>query len=210
MITLAFVGMDSDELKGYDYENVKYGVLKKSIKELVKDLVDKYGFNQFLCGAYKGFDFACFNALKELHKEVTITAAFKKEANLWRTSDKIAYNNILKRSDKVIYVDEQLGYYTKNTGYEDYYIGKYFVRNKYLVDHCDMLLCCWDGNCEGMTWNAIEYAVKKNKPILVIDPVDLSLKIYKDAKWRNASRLFATMNSSPDKIISYKGEKADE
>ena len=36
MITLAFVGMDSDELKGYDYENVKYRVLKKSIKELVK------------------------------------------------------------------------------------------------------------------------------------------------------------------------------
>ena len=40
MITLAFVGMDSDELKGYDYENVKYRVLKKSIKELVKDMLE--------------------------------------------------------------------------------------------------------------------------------------------------------------------------
>ena len=39
---------------------------------------------------------------------------------------------------------------------------------------------------------------------------DNQLKIYKDAKWRNASRLFATVDSSPDKIISYKGEKADE
>ena len=40
--------------------------------------------------------------------------------------------------------------------------------------------------------------------------MDLSLKIYKDSKWRNASRLFATMDSSTDKIISYKGEKDDE
>ena len=39
-------------------------------------------------------------------------------------------------------------------------------RDKYMVEHCDILLAIWDGIKNGGVWSTIKYAKKLNKPII--------------------------------------------
>lgn len=50
----------------------------------------------------------------------------------------------------------------------DQYPGKkgYIERDRYMVDHCDVLLAVWDGVEEGGTWDTIKYAREKGRPII--------------------------------------------
>ena len=41
----------------------------------------------------------------------------------------------------------------------------YWLRDKYMVDNCDLLLAVFDGVKEGGTWLTIEYANRIGKPI---------------------------------------------
>lgn len=49
---------------------------------------------------------------------------------------------------------------------EDYSRRAYWIRDKYMVDNCDLLLAVWDGVKDGGTWITIEYAQKVEKPII--------------------------------------------
>ena len=42
----------------------------------------------------------------------------------------------------------------------------YYIRDCYMVDHADMLLCIWDGVGGGGTFLTRNYAIKKNKKII--------------------------------------------
>ena len=42
----------------------------------------------------------------------------------------------------------------------------YYIRDCYMVDHADMLLCVWDGVGGGGTFLTRNYAIKKNKKII--------------------------------------------
>jgi len=53
----------------------------------------------------------------------------------------------------------------------------YFNRNKYMVDHADVVLAIWNGSTgRGGTWHAVNYARGLGRPIWVLDPRDLSLR----------------------------------
>lgn len=43
------------------------------------------------------------------------------------------------------------------------------IRDRYMVDNCDVLLAVWDGIQQGGTWTTIKYARKKNKRIIYIN-----------------------------------------
>lgn len=57
---------------------------------------------------------------------------------------------------------------------EEFYKGCDNVRDKYMVDHCDILLAIWDRNKSGGVWNTIKMAKKSNRKIIYI-PKDLLL-----------------------------------
>ena len=42
----------------------------------------------------------------------------------------------------------------------------YYIRDCYMVDHADVLLCVWDGVGGGGTFLTRNYAIKKNKKII--------------------------------------------
>lgn len=42
----------------------------------------------------------------------------------------------------------------------------YVIRDKFMVDHCDILLCVWDGIGIGGTFLTRNYAIQKNKEII--------------------------------------------
>lgn len=39
-----------------------------------------------------------------------------------------------------------------------------------MVDRCDKLIACYNGDTSGGTYNCVQYAKKKGKEIIVIDP----------------------------------------
>lgn len=49
---------------------------------------------------------------------------------------------------------------------EDYSKQSYWVRDKYMVDNCDILLAVFDGKQEGGTWITVEYANRVGRPIV--------------------------------------------
>lgn len=49
---------------------------------------------------------------------------------------------------------------------EEFSKKAYWIRDKYMVDHCDVLLAVWDGEKSGGTWITVEYAQKIGKPII--------------------------------------------
>ena len=65
---------------------------------------------------------------------------------------------IINKSKDVIYTSEK---YTGN--------NVYWIRDKYMVDNCDVLFAVFDGEENGGTWITIEYARKIGKPILYYD-----------------------------------------
>lgn len=53
----------------------------------------------------------------------------------------------------------------------DKYPGKcgYIERDRYMVDHSDVVLAVWDGVEQGGTWDTIEYARSKGKQIIYLE-----------------------------------------
>ena len=51
----------------------------------------------------------------------------------------------------------------------EYTANKMQVRNKWIVDHCDKLLACYDGTSVGGTLNCIKYAKNVGKDIIYIN-----------------------------------------
>ena len=45
----------------------------------------------------------------------------------------------------------------------------YWLRDKYLVDNCDVLLAVWDGKKKGGTWITVKYAQEIGKSIIFYD-----------------------------------------
>ena len=49
---------------------------------------------------------------------------------------------------------------------EEYSKKSYWIRDKYMVDNCDVLLAVFDGKKEGGTWITVDYAQRIGKPIV--------------------------------------------
>ena len=49
------------------------------------------------------------------------------------------------------------------------------LRNEYMIDNSDVLIAIWTGKRYGGTFNAIQYAIRKNKRIIWIDPTQKKL-----------------------------------
>ena len=49
---------------------------------------------------------------------------------------------------------------------KEYSKQSYYIRDKYMVDHCDILLAVWDGKKVGGTWLTVKYAQSIGKEII--------------------------------------------
>lgn len=52
---------------------------------------------------------------------------------------------------------------------DDYSKQSYWIRDKYMVDNCDVLLAVWDGIKAGGTWITLNYAEKIGKKVVYYD-----------------------------------------
>ena len=81
----------------------------------------------------------------------------------WPLSSRQEYKELLDQCHEVLYISEP--------GYD---ATKLQIRNKWMVDECDLLVAYWDGS-KGGTKNCYDYAVERGKPIERFNPKDIIL-----------------------------------
>ena len=100
----------------------------------------------------------CISGMAEGVDQIFAYSALQKNKKLW-----CIYPYLKKKNFYTIYLEEKADriLYTQ----KEYSKDCYFIRDKYLVDNCDILLAVWDGKPNGGTYWTIKYANSINKPI---------------------------------------------
>lgn len=176
MKTIAFTGHRPDKLFGYDLKNNNYKILAKNLYDVLKNQIEQCDADTFITGGALGFDTLAFCVVEKLKKDYEVyqllAIPFANQPNNW-SQDSISRYNKIKTKATNIYVDEQKedkDYSIKGTNPGEYHPAKMQKRNEWMVDHCDLLIGCWDGVKKGGTWNCLNYAQKLNKEIIIINP----------------------------------------
>ncbi|MDD4292249.1 MAG: SLOG family protein, partial [Clostridia bacterium] len=81
----------------------------------------------------------------------------------WQQQDAIRYGQILKLSDEVVYVSNQL-----------YINGCMQARNQYMINRCNVLIAVYNGDRRGGTADTVKRAQKAGKEIIFIHPKEIA------------------------------------
>lgn len=143
--------------------------LKKVLGEQI-DFLYRQGVTDFYTGCALGIDLwagEAVLALMELHPEIKLhcVVPFTAQDQKWTPEQQVRYHALLDRSDDVIITQEK---YSKDC---------YYIRNRYLVDHADVLLAVYDmqANKRSGTGYTVHNAQAQNKPIIAIDLDDFHI-----------------------------------
>lgn len=122
------------------------------------------GNTYFISGMAQGADLILANLVLELkkkYKDLFLECAlpFSRQSEKWGEEYKKQYQEIIAGCDKMTVLAEN---YSKNG---------YINRNKYMVDNSGIVIAVYDGK-QGGTKFTINYAVKKSRQIIIINPLD--------------------------------------
>lgn len=155
---LAFTGHRSDKLGGYKLPNPTYTKVCQAIDAKLRELKPE----KVISGMAQGVDqWGAYIAYK-LGIPFIAAVPFAGQEKMWPDASKKAYNDLLKLATGIVVVSE--GEFTP---------AKMQIRNEWMVDKADMMLAIWDGT-PGGTANCIAYAEKVGKPIVRINPKELT------------------------------------
>ena len=173
--TVAFTGHRPNKLRGgYDWmhpENLKLG---RVLRGILIELIEQRSVDTFITGGALGIDqmsFMIVNKLKQRYPYLRniLAVPFENQAGNWISSSVQTYENIKMLADEVVYVDELAEYQLKDEPTKIYLPPKMQKRNEYMVDNADIVIAVWDGTGGG-TKNCVDYARKKNKELIQINP----------------------------------------
>lgn len=141
----------------YDYS----GPISWYLYEKICEVLEEFKPESCIAGGALGVD--TLFALAALNKKIPLTLAipFKGQESAWPEKSQEQYNKILKHKLTT-------PRYISDPGYSAY---KMQVRNEWMVNHCDLLVACWD-ETPGGTANCVKYAAKINRETIFINPND--------------------------------------
>lgn len=178
-IRVGFTGHRPEKLGYYDYSNERNTSIINELYHNILDIVNKHEKSTFISGGALGVDtFAhlCVSKIQRSNPQLDIinilAVPFKNQFIRWNNNDIKLYSKMNDMSDEVIYVDTLDKYRVKGVEEEIYHVAKMQKRNEYMVDNCDILIAVWDGT-KGGTGNCVEYARKKDKSIIYLNPKEI-------------------------------------
>ena len=165
---VSFTGYRPEKLPFCEGKDEKYLCFRKTLYKVIKRLAE-LGYTHFISGIAMGFDTWVAEdvlALKKEVPEVTLECAvpFPEQADKWPREDRIRRSRIIEKSDSVIITSNE------------YNSSAYFKRNRYMVDKSDVVVCCYDGKSGGTAYT-VEYARKKAKTVIQINPSDMVVTV---------------------------------
>lgn len=159
--TVCFTGHRPQSIPYLWDENSEQSVkLKKEMKSIVIELVEKHSVTHFISGMAIGVDMIAAEIVLELKKDypqITLECAIPCETQAVKWSEKYRnrYFSLIEQSDKETMLQT---HYTPDC---------MMKRNAYMVDKSDYVIAVWNGSPSG-TGKTVMYAKKKNKTIIQI------------------------------------------
>ena len=146
----------------YDETDERCVKLKEALAEQIEKLVAD-GFMDFLSGMAEGVDTWAAEIVLALRKQnptlkLHCILPCREQADKWSNSARERYRVILEQADSIVYVNQV---YRKNCMLE---------RNRFLVNHADLLLAVYNGEQRGGTAATVRSARKQSKEIVILDP----------------------------------------
>ena len=169
MKTCAFTGHRPQNLPfGFNEEDERCIDLKKTLREQIINLIENEGVTHFISGMAIGVDMYAAEivlGLKASYPGITLESAIpcESQAAKWSEALRDRYFDIASKCDKETLIQ---------THYSPDCMDK---RNRYMVDHADVLIAVWDGSPSG-TGKTVNYALRQGKPVVVINPRALSIE----------------------------------
>ncbi len=160
--SLCFTGHRPQKLiYGFNENHEMCVRLKDRIMIEIKQKIEE-GIDTFLCGMAIGTDIWCGETVVELRKEyqnIRLIACIPHigQEEMWNEDYKERYRELLRHADEKIIISD---HYTKDCMQ---------LRNRYMVDHSSNMIAVFNGQ-EGGTKTTIEYAIKKGRNIILLDP----------------------------------------
>ena len=144
---------------GGDSEN--YLSYLRELEKRIEYAIESCGINRFVSGMALGVD-ADFAAVVLKYRErypieLECAVPCRDQARLWGKRDKLRYEEILRRADKVTFVSEE------------YSSDCMLKRNRYMVDKSELVIAVFNGTKSGGTWYTINYARRSGKQVEIID-----------------------------------------
>jgi len=187
MITICFTGHRPDKLGGYNWRTSKnkriMEVLRSKIIEVINNTESNENHFKFICGAALGIDQMAFEICYELKYsalklnlckiELELAIPFEKQPSKWFNKEDIdRFYTHQQQADIITHVDMVKGYEFKGVNIGEYHPAKMQIRNKYMCDNSSIVIAVWNGS-KGGTANCVNYAKKKGKEIVIINPDDI-------------------------------------
>ena len=176
MSTVAFTGYRLEKLPfDEDENNPQYNAFRKKLRAVINRLIER-GYTHFLSGVATGFDTWAAEEIIDVKKSnlsvhLECAIPFPEQDNKWSHEDKARRRKILKKAD------------IATTVCEHYHKTCYFVRNEYMVDKAEVVVCCFDGQSGGIA-QTVGYAKRKEKIIIQINPNDASVSIISKKRFK--------------------------
>lgn len=167
-IACCFTGHRPNKLPwGYDEEWPDCIRLKVVLATEIKAMIDR-GVTTFYTGMAHGADMWCAEIvqsfqenLPELGIKLIAVIPYEGQANRWSNDYRERYFNILEKADEGVSLQE---HYSKGCMQE---------RNRYIVDHASHVIAVYGGKSGG-TQYTVEYARRKNREVVVVDPSSMT------------------------------------
>ena len=160
---VAFTGHRPEQLHiGHNELSEEGQALRDFIRNEIR-VLEQAGADTFFCGAARGADIICGELVmqeKQAHPELKLICVipFAEQARGWAMNWAFRYRELLRNADQIVLMCS------------NYQRGCYHMRNRYMVDNCDLLIAIYNGENKGGTAYTINYAREWGKEILIIDP----------------------------------------
>lgn len=163
ILRCAFTGYRPQKLPfGFDEGDLRCVDFRQRIFYAVEGFVKK-GYSHFMAGGALGFDTYAAEAVMDVRRRypwvtLEIAVPFDAQPDRWPVASQVRYRWNLDQADMVTWVSHA---YSQDC---------LSLRNRYLVDRCDLLLAAFDGR-PGGTRNTVEYARRQGKEVRIIPPL---------------------------------------
>ncbi len=131
--------------------------IKKSLRITLEDLIAR-GYCYFGAGGALGFDTLAAQTVLELKTKypqirLILVLPCLSQADRWSDKDKVVYEDIKSRADKVVYTAQA------------YFSGCMHKRNRHLVDNSSICICYLTRNTGGTAYT-VDYANKNGIKVI--------------------------------------------
>lgn len=163
MLSCAFTGHRPQFFPwGYNENDSRCIELRAVLYRQINALVHE-GYTDFLCGMALGVDTWTAQAvllLRKEHPELKLHCILPcvGQENYWTEQAKVRYVSIIKQADSRVYTSRR------------YYKNCMIDRNKFMVDHANLLFAIYGGNPKSGTAFTVSYARKQGKRVMILDP----------------------------------------